>query len=72
MECVSCENKMLLGKVPFLRYSKTFNRFFYDWRYLTLLDIKLNLFEFINFGKLMITNSQKFRQTVQKRKMIKL
>ena len=63
---------MLLGKLSFLRYSKNFNRFFYDWKSLTLSDIKLNLFEFINFGKLMITNSQTFCQTVQKRKMIKL
>ena len=58
MEWVSCKNKMPLGPLLFLRYSKIFNRFLYDWKHLTLLEIKLNLIELINFGIPTIINNQ--------------
>ena len=58
MECVSCKNKIPLGPLLLLRYSKNFNHFLYDWRPLTLLKIKLNLIEIINFGTAIIINNQ--------------
>ena len=51
---------MPLGPLLFLRYSKIFNHFLYDWRPLILLEIKLDLIELISFGIPMIINNQTF------------
>ena len=47
------------SNLTFLRgkYSKIFNHLLYDWRLLTLLEIKLNLIELINSGIPMIINN---------------
>ena len=44
IECAFCKNKIPLGPF-FSRHSKNFNRFLYDWRPLTLLEMKLNLID---------------------------
>ena len=55
-----------IGTTFFLRYSKIFKRFLYDWRPLTLLEIKLNLTELINFGIPMVINNQTFNKNLCK------
>ena len=57
---------MPLEPLLFLRYLKIFDRFLYDWRPLTLLDIKLKLIELINFGIAMIINNQTFNKNLCK------